>query len=78
MTLGLYLFSGARRAFDGAEWYICTTGFVMVVNGKGEALRWDQGEDFNWDTKSDNQHLAGCTLPPLRWEGVLSQLGWRR
>jgi len=30
----------------------------MVVNGKGEAVRWNQVEDFKWDTKPDNQHYG--------------------
>jgi len=41
LLFGLYLFSGAPRAFDRAQWYICPAGFIMVVNGKGEAVRWD-------------------------------------
>jgi hypothetical protein len=42
--IGLYLFSDARRAFDSVERYICTTGFIMVVNGKGRGGALGSGE----------------------------------
>lgn len=70
------LFSGARRAFDSAEWYICTTGFIMVVNGKGEAVSWDQVEGYKWDTKPDNQH-DGWMCRLRHSDGKVFWVNWR-
>jgi hypothetical protein len=56
--LGLYLFLGDRW-FSRTEWYICPAGFIKVYNGKGEAVRWDQVDDFNWDTEPDDDHPGG-------------------
>ena len=56
LLLGLYLFSGVRGAFHRVEWYLCPAGFIVMVDGKGEAVRWDRVEEFKWTTKPDNEH----------------------
>jgi hypothetical protein len=58
LLLGLYLFLGVRW-FSSTEWYICPAGFIRVENGEGEAVRWDQVEEFKWDTEPDDNHPGG-------------------